>query len=208
MKKILLVGAFALIANFGFAQVAGSAHDFSAWATNVGTGQTEICIPCHTPHNADGTVAEAPLWNHEVTTESFIPYSNTTMSVAPGQPGGVSVLCLSCHDGTIALDAFGGAAGTPASTIGSVNAAADFGIDLSNDHPISFAYTTTDGGGLFDPLVGLSGMGSTIDYDMLFTTNVECASCHDVHNAPGGGAFNLLVKDNANSALCLTCHNK
>ena len=85
------------------------------------------------------------------------------------------------------------------------------GTDLTNDHPISFDYTTalanTDGE-LYDPSTALSGMTATgtIAADMLFSNSMECASCHDVHNS--AGFTNLLVLDNAGSALCLTCHDK
>jgi len=154
-------------------------------------------------------VVNAPLWNHEVTTElAYTLYSSSTLDATPGQPSGVSKLCLSCHDGTVAVDAFGGAAGT--TTIDAIGTGSgDFGTDLSNDHPISFLYTTalsvTDGG-LMDPSTDPSGIIGTIAADMLFSDSMECASCHDVHNAAGNTA--LLLIDNANSDLCLTCHDK
>ena len=44
--------------------------------------------------------------------------------------------------------------------------------------------------------------------DLLQAGAVECASCHDVHDTVSNGAGGLLVIDNANSALCTTCHNK
>jgi len=186
------------------AAITGSAHDLSGGALSGG----EICNVCHTPHNADATVSDAPLWNHEVTaTAAFTLYSSTTLDATVGQPSGVSKLCLSCHDGTVAVDAFGGAAGT--TLIGAINAAADFGTDLSNDHPISFTYNTalsTTDGELFDPSVDTTSLGGTIAVDMLFSDNMECASCHDVHNALGNA--NLLLIDNTGSALCLTCHDK
>ncbi|NOY27278.1 MAG: cytochrome c3 family protein, partial [Oligoflexia bacterium] len=83
-------------------------------------------------------------------------------------------------------------------------------INLSNDHPIAFDYTTalaTTDGELFDPSTTASGLttSGTIDTDMLFTTQMECASCHDVHDDTYG---NFLIMDNTASALCLTCHNK
>ena len=134
-------------------------------------------------------------------------YSNGTLNAVPGQPDGVSKLCLSCHDGTVAVDSFGGVAG--ATMIGAINPAADVTTDLSDDHPISFTFDTalaTADGELFDPATDPSGLGSTIDADMLFSAKVECASCHDVHNAAGN--VSLLLIDNAGSALCLTCHDK
>jgi predicted CXXCH cytochrome family protein len=89
-----------------------------------------------------------------------------------------------------------------------VNATADVGINLSDDHPISISYVGT-AGGLVDEgtTSGLAG-GGTIAQDLLFglSNQVECGSCHDVHNAYSQP--NLLVKSNTDSALCQTCHAK
>ena len=184
-----------------FAQkISGSAHDFSGAAWNTSAG--EICNACHTPHNAQA-ITDAPLWDHTLTTATFVLYSTTTLDATPGQPGGVSKLCLSCHDGTVALDAFGGAAGGT-----TITGSALFGTDLSNDHPISFTYDDTlagTDGGLNTPSDTSSGLGGFIAGDMLFSDNMECASCHDPHNA---GQDSLLIMSNAASALCLTCHDK
>ena len=65
-------------------------------------------------------------------------------------------------------------------------------------------------GELFDPSIkpsGIIGSVGSINDDMLLQSKMECSSCHDVHNAASTGS-NLLIKDNAGSALCLTCHNK
>ena len=40
--------------------IVGSKHDFSTQAWNTSVGQ-QICIVCHTPHNASTTVTNAPL---------------------------------------------------------------------------------------------------------------------------------------------------
>ncbi len=180
--------------------IVGSAHDFSSETWNP---SGEVCIVCHTPHHAIST--DAPLWNHEVTTATFTTYSSSTLDATVGQPDGTSKMCLSCHDGTVAIDNFGGQTG------GSEFITGDdlIGTDLSNDHPISFTYDATlatNDGGLFDPTTTNSGLGGTIADDMLSGGKLQCSSCHDVHN--GSGVAKLLVKSNANSALCLTCHNK
>jgi len=202
---LLFIAAFATV---GFGQnIVGSAHDFSADAWN---SSGEICIACHTPHNASTTVNTA-LWNHDETVATFTLYSSSTLDATDvGQPTGVSKLCLSCHDGTVALDSYGGATGT--TFMGTVNSDATFGIDLSNDHPIGFTYDVALAAaddGLFNPTTTASGLGAEIDDDMLFgATNdqMECSSCHDVHDAENN--VSLLRKVNSASALCLTCHNK
>ncbi len=207
LRSVVKMGmALMLIAMVPAAQavITGSAHDFSGKGWNP---SGEICVVCHTPHNAQTAV---PLWNHETTTASFTLYGNSATLDATdvSQPAGVSKLCLSCHDGTVAVDNFGGTTtGTKFVTGGKL-----LGTDLSNDHPISFTYNdalaTTDGA-LHPPTTSASGLGGNIDADMLFGTasdKLECASCHDVHNAANIGK--LLRVSNASSALCLTCHAK
>jgi predicted CXXCH cytochrome family protein len=200
----LMAIAGLLFTGYASAQtIVGTDHDLSGVQ---GTGG-EICIVCHTPHNADTTVSEAPLWNHAITAvQNFTVYASPTFDGGPsGQPGGASMLCLSCHDGTVALDAFGGGAGTPGNVI---SGGALIGTDLSNDHPISFTYDSalaTADGGLADPASASSGLGGTIDQDMLFAGNMECASCHDVHD---NSISPFLRVSNDASGMCLTCHNK
>src|SRR3989338_1326057 len=150
-KKIVItlvvLTFFSLVAGSRlFAAITGSEHDFSVNSWNP-TG--EICIVCHTPHNASSTIA--PLWYHALTSSTFTVYSSPSLQATVGQPNASSKACLSCHDGTVGLDAYGARPGTTLLT-GSAN----FGTDLSNDHPISFTYdatlATTDGT-LFNPAV-------------------------------------------------------
>jgi len=191
-----------LVAGLAGAQLAQSAHDFSAH----GWGTTGICQPCHTPQNAL-TALPVVLWNHEMATGPYTVYDSPTMNATTGQPDGVSKACLSCHDGTVALDSFAGSVGTTTMT-----GPANLGTNLSNDHPVSFAYNNAlaiADGELHPPTTQASGLGGSIAADMLFgtgNTQVECASCHDVHNA--ANLQFLLLKSNAGSALCLTCHAK
>ena len=207
MKKTLivfLITAFTLfLTSLLIGQnISGSAHDFSSDAWNT-TGQ--ICIVCHTTHNSDVSVANAPLWNHQSTVATFTPYSSASMNATTGDPDASSKLCLSCHDGTVAVDNFGGqTSGTQFLTGNTL-----IGTDLNDDHPVSFTYDqalATNDGGLFDPTSTMSGLGGTIDDDLLIGGQVQCASCHDVHN--GSGVARLLRISNAASGLCLTCHDK
>ena len=187
----------ALSAGSTRADIRGSAHDFSTQAWSAG----QVCLVCHAPHNSQSTLV--PLWNRRTTQATFTMYGSPTFSAAPGQPGGASKACLSCHDGTVALDNFGGFVG------GKNTAGLVLGTDLRGSHPISFTYDSTlstKDHGLYDPTTQNSGVGSTIHIDLLHEGKVECTSCHNVHNESGTDF--LLVKSNAGSALCLTCHNK
>jgi predicted CXXCH cytochrome family protein len=195
---LLLMGSLAISLDSGKVQAAsivGSPHDLSG----EGYGTTQICIFCHTPHNAK-TEASAPLWNHGDTTATYTLYSSPTFTATGiSQPGSNSKACLSCHDGTIAIDAYGSETG---SNFMSGDALLD--INLANDHPISFTYdgalAAADGG-----LVVPSSSSEVVTGIPLFYSKMECASCHGVHDNAHG---NFLRFDNTGSALCLKCHLK
>jgi predicted CXXCH cytochrome family protein len=193
--------ALMALATTASGEILASSHDFSEEAWSGG----DRCVACHVPHAADTSVPGVQLWNHEVTNASFMLYESGTLDARPGDPDGGSTLCLSCHDGSVAIDNFGSVTtGTQFMT-----GAALLGTDLTDDHPISFVYDTALSGldgGLHDPATQASGLGGSIDSDMLFDGQVQCASCHDPHGSPG--VPKLLRISNAGSALCLICHDK
>jgi len=200
----LLLTATSLSVSAG--TIVGTKHDFSAsgWSGN------EICVACHTPHNSNTNVTDAPLWNHDLSqVASYTLYSSPTLNATTAQPTGTSKLCLSCHDGTVAYDnTTNGTKMSGASAVGSDG--------LNNDHPISFTYDgnlATADGALHDPSTAVTiGSGNdtktgTIATAMLIGGQVQCASCHDVHNKFTDGG-KLLRVSITNSKLCLTCHDK
>ena len=67
------------------------------------TTETRVCIFCHTTHRGRRDIPY--LWNRQDQTVNYLPYQSTTIFAIVGQPTGASKLCLSCHDGTIALGA-------------------------------------------------------------------------------------------------------
>jgi hypothetical protein len=110
--------------------ILGSRHDLSffnmrGYGTETGpmTGATfndyrEACIYCHTPHNGS-TIA--PMWNrqmpaggpggggngpaeYQVYTSVHLDSKAQPNALSNG-PDGISLACLSCHDGTVAIDA-------------------------------------------------------------------------------------------------------
>jgi predicted CXXCH cytochrome family protein len=126
---------------------------------NVFGGTAEICVFCHTPHGAD-TSAAVPLWNRTLPAASnFTTYDSLGTSSLDGKTapvGSVSIACLSCHDGTTAMNSVinapgSGLAGDSAWTTGTwttgtgkVTGVAALGVDLRDDHPIGIQYA---GGG-------------------------------------------------------------
>ncbi len=152
----------------------------------------EVCVFCHTPHNA---LPDAQLWNHAPTAETnYTLYGSTTLAATPIQPTGKSRLCLACHDGTVALGALQNppAGNDMAATM--LAGRAHLTTDLSDDHPISFDYTAAVPGELADPAV--------IDLP-LEGTLVQCTTCHDPHEKD---LQPFLHKTAVNGALCTTCH--
>jgi len=191
--------------------ITGSAHDFTADSWSGG----RICVACHTPHGADTSVNDAPLWNHALSTATYTLYGSPTLDAAITQPGGSSKLCLSCHDGTVAVNSFGGVTGT--TMISTEN---DLTTNLKASHPIGFAYDSTlagTDGSLRDPDNTSVTIGSgtqtktgTISQVLLYGGQMECGSCHDVHNTftVGGPGTGLVKVDPAGSLICLNCHDK
>ncbi len=195
---LVFAAAIVLPPAAGISQVRGSGHDFSGASWNS-TG--EICVVCHTPHNSNTSVQGAPLWNHRVTTATFTLYSSPTMKVQPEQPRGVTKLCLSCHDGTVALDSFGGMTGNTF-----ISGEAKIGTDLSNDHPVSIKWKHQNSLPSCNNCHDVHGKpySSILPF---FDGYVECATCHDPHNGtPANG--HMLRMDNSGSKLCLYCHGK
>jgi len=211
MKKILvLVAALVLVstAAFAAATVVGSAHDMRGYIADETS--TQVCVYCHTPHQSTGNNID-PLWNHNMSAQaSYGVYASTTLNAVPTDIGGgtgTSNLCMSCHDGTIAVNSlFKAPLDGTAGTLISVSGSALLGTDLSNDHPINFTYNaalaTADGGLVTPNSANFVDAGGTIP---LYAATVQCATCHAVHD-PSNAPF--LRVSNANSALCTACHNK
>lgn len=212
LRTLLLNGTFAAFLAapaMGQTTMVGEAHDFSGSGWSGG----EICKPCHTPHNA---VADANgdqigwLWNHTLTTAVYTLYDGNTADAGPDDGNAafdkLSRLCMGCHDGTIAVDAFGGQAGSIFLT-GDKN----IGTDLSNDHPVGSVAIYPTGSSKFieaDANHKLGGgalklrsmdVGGTIEY------TVGCMTCHTPHYK---GYDHQLRMSNASSAMCLSCHVK
>jgi predicted CXXCH cytochrome family protein len=204
-KIVTIVAAYILVAllmsTVSYGGINGTPHDFST-VPSYGTNN-EVCVICHVPHNADP--APTPLWSHETTSQTYTLYSSPSMQGIVLQPASTSKMCLSCHDGTIAIDSFNGQIGTDFMDGG---LAVGGGGDLSDDHPVGFIYDTAlsvADGELNDPTTSITSLGDTIENDLLSNGYVECSSCHDAHDNTWG---RFLRMPNDSSTLCLTCHIK
>ena len=161
-------------------------------------GTTDVCKFCHTPHASNPV---APLWNRHNVGTYYQTYKSSTLVANVGQPSGSSRLCLSCHDGTIALTQTYNARNAPKGSIFiSSQDKGYLGTDLSDDHPISFAYDSalaTEQGHLLQP----SALPKHLALDQ--NQQLQCTTCHDAH-ANKYGKF--LTMSNSESAMCRTCH--
>jgi hypothetical protein len=172
--------------------------------------ETRVCIFCHTPHNA---APRTPLWNKSIDPVNYILYSSTTLSAVPSQPSGPSRLCLSCHDGTLALGTvLQPSAGIATTGQITMNRPSYIGVVLSDDHPFSFSYLDA----LSNPYAGLNP--GLLPTDLPFyggsSMLIECSTCHDAHedswrspDTTGQLTGKFLVMDNRASALCTQCHS-
>jgi predicted CXXCH cytochrome family protein len=171
--------------------VIGSKHDFSSLTGRPG----DACSACHVPH----IQAVQP---QQTTDDSFAlefyRMGGQREVLVPDRymPGPTSLICLSCHNGTIA-----------ASTVGSSHVLLsahregfEIGDFSTRDHPIGVPYPERMDG--YRPRALLLAAGQV----PLPHGRVECVSCHDPHNA--GGFEKMLVMSNRRSAMCLACHQK
>jgi hypothetical protein len=179
LPAALLVAALMLLALAAGAarisEVVSTPHNLSAAGpgTVKAASESQVCVFCHTPHGATsadegGVGVRAPLWNRKIPAGStYTVYTSSSLDAAAiqgalDQPGGSSKLCLSCHDGTLAIGNVNVLNGQGSSTPGSVAVGMtgtgpggtmppgagtttgftrNLGVDLNNDHPISVTYT-------------------------------------------------------------------
>lgn len=152
LRRAAAAAALMSLGSVAFAQtgVQGSPHDLSVV---TGSQTNEVCVYCHTPHGAD-TTAAVPLWNKALPSSTYQRYSDLNTSTLDGieaAVGSVSLACLSCHDGSQAMDSVLNAPGRGMNsgnigTVGNMTGTPVpmLGTDLRNDHPISIQYA---GGG-------------------------------------------------------------
>jgi predicted CXXCH cytochrome family protein len=197
------------------AGVVSSSHNLSASGGKgkhgiTFAGEQRVCVFCHAPHNTNPAV---PLWNRPLPSEAtpYKMYGSSTfdavVTTRSNRPTGASRLCLSCHDGTIALNSYGGSAGAsapvfmPSDVVPTANP--NLTSDLSNSHPISFSYSADLAAKA--QLKAPAALPPQIKLES--GDRLECTACHDAHNNELG---NFLVIDNKlpGAPLCTACHLK
>ena len=195
--RISVVIAVLVIPAWAFAQVRvnspANKHNLSTSGPGPvkSTTMTEVCVFCHTPHNASPAV---PLWNQTMSGASYLTYTSSTLTATVNAPSGSSKLCLSCHDGTVAIGNTvnnGSLAMQGVSAQGRLTGASSLGTDLRSSHPIALVPVT--GAQIVRPPAG-----SPVKLDP--SGQLQCSSCHDPHRMDIDSTTNkFLVANNSAS---------
>ncbi len=193
-----------IVFNVGSKNIVHSRHNLSV--SGMGeintTGTNQICIFCHTSHVLSSD--NGPLWNRKESNVEYTLYDSSTLYSKLGQPDGASKLCLSCHDGNIAMGQI--LKGPKNLSVknsdgGRIprNRKTNLGRDISDDHPISFdsSIAVSIRADLVHPRPG-----DPVSYDG--SGKIQCTTCHDPHE----DFFpKFLVSSVVNGELCKTCHD-
>ena len=217
---IVLTASVSFAARAPKSAVFGSAHDFK---TQLGGASYTLCNFCHVAHKF-GSAPTGPgylLWNHTLSNvASYGVYTSDSMSSQPTDLGGqlvVSNLCLSCHDGTVAVNSWyegqSGATFQPLPT-GTVFVGDDMTVrDLTKQHPVNFTYPDATTAAQ----IGMQPAASTTSVDgqgnvPMFAGRMQCATCHDPHAGPSSGAhlffrtFPSTPAQTQPGSSCVYCH--
>ena len=200
-----------------YARVVTTKHNLSVSGpgtikADVSTGETEICVFCHTPHHTVA-VSEGPLWNHSLSSANYIVPSNedpgrTTMLSTPGQPDLGAKLCLGCHDGTVAIGMVvntpgPGSRGPIAMESGTTTippGSTNLTTDLSGHHPVSVAINTQ----LRDDKLAQCAESIVFFYIDFPEGAVKLRPTNNLYldQYPG-----VLIKGKPSGIQCASCHN-
>jgi predicted CXXCH cytochrome family protein len=235
---VLATGAVAHAQNTSV--IAGGPHDLSNGSAVRNTNSNidgQTCVFCHTPHSGSNTIA---LWNRAAPSgAAYQLYTSSTSSVTTTAAALASAgtgACMSCHDGTIALDVvtnvkglpFGPAVaftrqGTAKSTYTTTGAGSNnvmsgglpfLGTDLRNDHPVAIVYETARAAKAAEFVTQvISGakitVGSTSPLPLFGSSTANATvECASCHNAHNNSLGNFLRRSNTGSGMCLACHIK
>ncbi|GAB4221985.1 MAG: cytochrome c3 family protein [Acidobacteriota bacterium] len=204
LAPVLLAVAAATGSAPVLAGIADTKHNLSATSGNPVSAVSEerICIFCHAPHRS---TTRTPLWNREDSRATYILYGSSTLDALPGQPTGTTRMCLSCHDGTVALGEVHSEPSEiefPAGNRFLDPSTGGLTTDLADDHPVSFLYD--DALAQQDPeLVAPAAIPPPIGLDE--QGEMQCTSCHDAHDDTYG---KFLLVQPTGGALCTACHDK
>jgi hypothetical protein len=210
--------------------IIGSAHDLRAGFAQYGYNAYALCNYCHIAHKVAASTYPSNigplLWNHTLssvtaygvyTSDIFQGYGTDIADLGPLNTGAyqTSNMCLSCHDGTVAIASFydySDAQNLNGKTylldgVQITNMPSDKTIrDLTNTHPVNFTYYNAawiPQAGVLAPasLWSVDGAGSV----PLENGKMQCWTCHDAHNG-ASSIFEQPFPTQASGTFCTYCH--
>lgn len=230
MSINIAIAVVSLVAGNSFGQfankVADTPHNLrkatqGSMATSGIRDYGDVCVYCHIQHGPNSQ-RHGTMWNRTMPTTLYQMYNSPiTHQQVAGTPDSTSLVCLSCHDGSIPLDAVrhvpkGLAEGTASNvtisscsntchtssnpSAGLIFEGGNMGSDLRNHHPVGITYDASRNRSLHAP------SGGKVNGLPLFgpdSRQVGCASCHDPHD---NSERPFLRMSNRNGELCLACH--
>jgi predicted CXXCH cytochrome family protein len=208
LAPLLMLGMICTL-KIAHAQVSGDvlgSHNLSLSGTSPIKGGLDPCMYCHVPHSGVQN-ANPALWSQTLSTQTYSAYSSTTLHNTGLQPmlGGDSSLCLSCHDGTVAVgqtQPFGAI-----KMSGGMYPVDVFGTNLQGSHPFSMKLPLVDAPDLVQSLTTSHTTADPLNAVKLINNDVECTSCHTPHNQTlDMVSKNFLVRDSSSGQMCLSCH--
>jgi hypothetical protein len=213
--KLLFACVVVLFTGTLLAQINGDVigmHDLSPGSPSPITGaRPGSCTYCHAPHS--GLATGRALWNQTLSKAVYNFYTSPTY-VAKGEQGRQPTvgsdtnLCLSCHDGTIAVG--NSIVSGQVTMAGQMNSNDQFLLNTPNlmaSHPQDLV-SIKDAPDLFDQLASKGLTADPTGAIKLINGNIECTSCHNPHvQAKDLIAQYFLVKDSSSGAMCLACHD-
>lgn len=213
-----------------YAGIVTTKHNLSATGPGPikAVSEQRVCVFCHAPHNA---LTVGPLWNHSMSSAAYTLYKSGTLKSPTDpaiQPDRGARLCLSCHDGTIAIGAVVNSGG--ASTTISMQAtpsldaqgklaagtSSNLGTNISGHHPVSIevnsSLITAKNDQCVNNLIAmrvctppsasavkLKATDNQYSVGPRSYVGVQCSSCHDPHNDPTPGTTKFLVLGDKNN---------
>ena len=220
--------------------VNGSLHDMNYYAVNTmaeynssvpHVGQMKqdvynrVCVFCHTPHNAtvaDSSMNPLPLWGNTVSDLQPTPYQwatpanksltrdNTDVLAGPSR------LCMTCHDGSIAIDAHtsNGTDNNGTFTLSGSRAVGSNGSLIEKTHPIGFSWDAAVKARNIKTGDLINGVAATNDVNEIAQKNEQFAT--SVTHSGAAGTYNTVARNSGRTIgsvlyegdimTCASCH--
>lgn len=189
----LIGGALCVFPGSAAADLSGGPHDLRGRADSF--PRNFVCEPCHAPNNttmADSAVS--PIWVSDPSAGPFTSYSSNTSGGEGTAVVGRDLVCLSCHDGSVAPEVQGGSSAT--------SLAANMNAEQGNtdNHPVGFSYTAAQSAGS-----GLATRAAAESANFQFygpDGDMTCGTCHDPH----GTDSTSFLRASLGTGFCGKCH--